>query len=171
LRARELRPGGRLVVVLPALNDAGVTGLEPLMDHANAVLAGMVHEGALRADERERMVLGACPRRRCDLLAPFQTSGYFEGLSMECCDLSWVADAAWADYERDGNRESFATRHALFFRSVFVPSLALALTQAHDREQQRVFANRLEDGLKRRLASHPEPLHSFVQTMVMAKRD
>jgi hypothetical protein len=171
LRARELRPGGRLVVVLPALNDEGVTGLEPLMDHANAALAEMVDEGALRADERERMALGTCPRRRCDLLAPFQRGGQFQNLSVECCDLSPVADGAWADYERDGNNEALATKNALFFRSVFVPSLALGLTETHDAEQRRLFADRFEHRLKRRLASQPEPLHSFVQTIVMAKRD
>jgi hypothetical protein len=57
LRARELRPGGRLVVVLPAFSDEGITGLEGLMDHANAVLAEMVEHGELAAKERERMVL------------------------------------------------------------------------------------------------------------------
>jgi hypothetical protein len=171
LRARELRPGGRLVVVLPALNDESVTGFEPLMDHANAALAEMVDEGALRADDRQRMVLGSCPRRRCDLLAPFQPSGQFQNLSVECCEMSWVADAVWADYQRDGNREALATKHALFFRSVFVPSLALALTEAHDAGRRRLFADRLEELLKRRLADRPEPMHSFVQTMVLAKGD
>jgi hypothetical protein len=171
LRAAELRPGGRLVVVLPALNDEGEAGLEPLMDHANAALAEMVDEGVLRADERERMVVGSYPRRRGDLLAPFQRSGQFQNLSVECCDLSRVADGAWAVFERDGTKEAFATKHALFFRSVFIPSLALGLTQTHDAEQRRIFANRFEDRLKRRLAEQPAPLHSFVQTMVMAKRD
>ncbi len=171
LRARELRPGGRLVIVLPARNDEGVTGFEPLMDHANAVLAEMVEDGALRADEREQMILGCCPRRTCDLLAPFQGSGQFQDLTVESCDLAWVADSAWADYERDGNNKALATKNARFFRSVLVPSLALALREAHDAGQRRIFADRFEDGLKRRLADQPEPLHSFVQTMVLAKRD
>jgi hypothetical protein len=159
------------VVVLPAFNDEGEAGLEPLMDRANAALAEMVGEGAITADERARMVLGTCPRRRCDLLAPFQRSGQFQNLSVECCDLSWVADAAWTDYERDGNKAALAEKHALFFRSVFVPSLALGLTETHDAEQRRLFADRFEDRLKRRLADQPVPLHSFVQTMVLAKRD
>jgi hypothetical protein len=171
LRARELRSGGRLVVVLAALNDDGVSGLEDLMDHANAVLAELVDEGAIRADERERMVLGTCPRRRCDLLAPFQVRGQFQDLRVECCDLAPLADPAWADYERDGNVEALVTKHALFFRSVFVPSLALALSQAHDVERRRIFADRFENGLKRRLANQLAPLHSFAQTMVLAKQD
>src|SRR5580700_3786417 len=126
LRAAELRLGGRLMVVLPALNDEGVTGFEDLMDHANAVLGEMEDEGAIRADERERMVLGACPRRKSELLAPFQA------LTVECCELISLADSAWGEYERDGNKQALATKHALFFRSIFVPSLALGLTEAHD---------------------------------------
>src|ERR1700685_2760749 len=35
LRADELRPGGRLVVVLPGLNDDGEAGFEPLFAQAN----------------------------------------------------------------------------------------------------------------------------------------
>ncbi len=171
LRAGELRRGGRLVIVLPAVNDDGVGGLEDLMDHANATLAEMVDEGTLRAQERERMVLGAYPRRRCELLAPFEGEGRFRGLTVECCELSPLPDSAWAEYERDGNGELLATKHALFFRSIFVPSLALGLMEAQNPGQCRLFADRFEKRLKRRLANQPAPLHSFVQTMVLAKQD
>jgi SAM dependent carboxyl methyltransferase len=170
LRASELRPGGRLVVVLPALDDDGVSGFEDLMNQANAVLGDMVHEGAIRPEERERMVLGAYPRRRCDLLAPFQQEGRFQGLSVESCDLLSLADPIWADYERDGDNEVRAARHALFFRSTFVPSLAFGLNGSEDGEQRRIFADRLENGLKRRLANQSAPLHSFVQALVVAKQ-
>jgi hypothetical protein len=171
LRARELRPGGRLVVVLPAFNDEGVTGFEDFMDHANAVLAEMVEEGALARKERERMILGTRPRRRCELLAPFQADGQFEGLSAERCELLPLPDFAWPDYERTRDKEAFAARHALFFRSAFINTLAGGLTAAHDPERCRVFADQFEIRLKRRLAVNPEPLHSFVQIMVIAKRD
>jgi hypothetical protein len=170
LRASELRSGGRLVVVLPALSDDGVSGFEGLMDQANTVLEEMVHEGAIGKDERERMVLGAYPRRRCDLLAPFQPRGQFCDLSVESCDLFPLEDSIWADYERDGDNVALATRQALFFRSIFVPSLALSLNEAQDAEQRRIFADRFENGLKRRLANQPAPLHSFVQSVVLAKR-
>jgi len=159
------------MVVLPALNDDGVSGLEDIFDYANLVLAEMVDEGAIRADERERMVLGTHQRRRCDLLAPFEASGQFQGLRVERCELVPLPDVAWADYERDVNVEALVTKHALFFRSVFVPSLALTLSEAHDPERRRIFADQFERGLKRRLAKQPAPLHSFVQTMVLAKQD
>jgi hypothetical protein len=166
LRANELRSGGRLVIVLPALNDDGVAGFEPLFRQANEALSEMVSEGAVTADERGRMVLGAYPRRRSQLLAPFTTNGEFCGLTVEHCELSLLADPAWAEYERDGNKEMLVNRHAGFFRAIFVPSLASAV----DEVSRRVFADRLEEKLKRRLAERPEPHHSFVQTMVLAKQ-
>lgn len=89
---------------------------------------------------------------------------------MECCHLSPLADAVWADYQADGNLEALATRHAQFFRSIFVPSLTLGLARAHETGQRSIFADRFENALKRRLASQPAALHSFVQTLVLAKR-
>jgi hypothetical protein len=97
LRASELRLGGRLVVVLPGLNDEGVTGFEPLFSEANEALAEMVTEGAISAEERAGMVLGAYPRRRNELLAPFSTDGQFCSLicrgdtSLFCQAFSTVA--------------------------------------------------------------------------------
>jgi hypothetical protein len=171
LRARELRPGGRLVVVLPGLDDNGSSGLADLFNQANGVLAEMVDAGEIRAEEREQMVLGTYPRRRSELLAPFETGGRFEGLTVESCDLSPLPDSAWADYERDHNESALAGKHALFFRSVFVPSLTLGLREFLDDKQRQIFANRFENRLKRRLSEEPARLDSFVQTFVVAKED
>jgi hypothetical protein len=172
LRARELRPGGRLVVVLPALADDGLSGFENIMDQANAVLAEMVAGGAIAAEERARMVLGSYPRRKNDLLAPFAHDGQFQHLTVEDFEMAELRDAAWTNYERDGNREALAISHALFFRSIFMPSLgsALARVRAGDTEALHIFGDHLEAGLKRRLATQPTPMHSLVQTIVLAKR-
>lgn len=128
LRSRELRPGGRLVVVFPGRDDKGLVGLEDLIDGANAALSEMVAEGEIRAEERERMVVASYPRQKSELLAPFKRGGQFRGLSVEHYEFLSLPDAAWADYERDGDASALATKHALFFRSVFVPSLGSALT-------------------------------------------
>lgn len=169
LRAEELRPGGRMVVVLPGLSDEGVSGFEILFDQANAVLSDMVAEGTLRAEERERMALGGYPRRRSEILEPFKDGGRFRGLLVEACDLSVLPDSAWSDYEQHGDKRVLASRHALFFRAIFIPSLASALARAEDVAVTRAFAGRLETGLRRRLANQPVPLNSFVQTIVVAK--
>jgi SAM dependent carboxyl methyltransferase len=171
LRARELHLGGRLVVVLPGLDDKGKSGIEPLMQGANAALAEMVDDGAIRTEERDRMVLGSYPRLRAELLAPFGRNGHFHGLTVECCELTWLPDGVWAEYELDHNAEALAAKHALFFRAVFAPSLALSLTEVNSSGRYRTFADDLERRLKRRLMEQPTPLHAWAQTMVMAKED
>jgi hypothetical protein len=171
LRARELRPGGRLVVVLPGITDDGSVGLEPIFDHANAVLGEMVADGAITLQERSRMALRAHPRRQRDLLAPFGDDGKFRQLTLEDFQMSQVPDIAWAQYDRDRNKEALATKRALFFRSIFVPSLACALSseRAGNGEALATFGDQLEQRLKRRLVSQSTPLNSFVQTMLVAK--
>src|SRR6516164_3435112 len=172
LRAQELRPGGRLVVVLPELPDEGLSGFERIMDEANAVLGEMVADGSITSEERAGMVLGSYPRRKRDLLAPFANDGNFQHLTVEDIEMFNLRDAAWADYERDGNKDALATKHSLFFRSIFMPSLASALDRVRsgDADAVRIFGDRLEAGLKRRLASQPRAMHSLVQTIVLAKR-
>jgi len=171
LRAQELRLRGRLVIVLPALAEDGSSGFENIMDQANAVLEEMVVDGTIASEERERMVIGSYPRRKRDLLAPFASRGSFQGLQVEDIEVYDLPDVAWEAFERDGNKEAFATKHALFFRAVFMPSLASALDRVRsgDGAILRVFGDRLEEGLRRRLASQPRAMHSLVQTIVLAK--
>ena len=173
LRARELHPGGRLVVVLPAVADDGSTGLESIFDRANEVLEEMVADGEITSEERSRMALGTYPRRKRDLLAPFGGSGAFQQLSVENFEMFELPEPAWTEYQRDGDKEALVTKHALFFRSIFVPSLASALVrvQAGDAAALGTFGDQVEQRLKRRLAGQPAATHSFVHSMVLAKKD
>jgi SAM dependent carboxyl methyltransferase len=168
LRSRELRAGGRLVVVLPGLSDTGGSGLESVFSSANAVLAELVNERVIDADERKHMVLGSYPRRRPQLLEPFRADGHFRFLSVEHCELLDLPDAAWTDYQVNGNLQALVSRHAAFFRAIFVPSLSSSIRDAGKRN---TFADCLERKLKKRLSEGPTPLHSFVQVMVLAKHE
>jgi len=167
LRARELRGGGRLVIVLPGLSDTGGSGLESVFNSANTVLAELVDERVIRDDERKRMVLGVYPRRRAQLLEPFREDGQFQSLSVEHCELFDLPDAAWTDYQVNGDLQALVSRHAAFFRAIFVPSLSSSISDAGNRN---TFADCLEQKLKKRLSEHPMPLHSFVQVMVLTKQ-
>ena len=171
LRARELRPGGRLVVVLPALADDGHGGLENVFQQANAVLTEMAADGVITLEERSRMVVSSYPRRKHDLLAPFAKNGKFQQLAVDHCETYELPDGAWSDYQRDGDQEALSTKHSLFFRSIFAPSLASALVRVRDGDSEAVaaFSEQIEQRLKRRLASQPAPMHSFVQVIVLAK--
>jgi hypothetical protein len=168
LRARELRVGGRLVIVLPGLSDTGGSGLEPVFNSANTVLAELVEVGVISDDERKRMVLGSYPRRRAQLLEPFRADGQFQSLSVEHCELFDLPDAAWTDYQVNGDLQALVSRHAAFFRAIFVPSLSSSISDAAKRN---TFADCLEQKLRRRLSEDPRPLHSFVQVMILAKQN
>jgi hypothetical protein len=66
-------------------------------------------------------------------------------------------------------RKLWRTKHALFFRTAFAPTLAGALEQKSDAQRLRAFSDRLERGLKRRLASQPQPITSLVETIVFTR--
>jgi len=169
LRATELRMGGRLVVVVPAAKEDGWAGFADLMDHANAVLAAMVDEQAITAEERRQMVLGSLPRTKTELVAPFSVQGNFHGLALEYCEVAELEDPAWAEYRHTRDAEALARRHAAFFRSTFAPTLARALT-SHDSNRVEAFSEGLERGLRHRLSRDPAPVHSLVGTIVLLKR-
>lgn len=173
LRARELRSGGRLVIVLPAIADDGSTGFEPIFDEANKVLGEMVDDGEITSEERSTMVLGTYPRRKSDLLAPFADAGEFELLRVENFETFELPEPAWTEYQRDGDKDALAAKQALFFRTIFVPSLASALprVQAGDVAVRGTFSDQVELRLKRRLVGQPAVTHSFVHSMVLAKKD
>jgi hypothetical protein len=100
-------------------------------------------------------------------LEPFATDGQFQSLSVDHCEVFDLLDAAWADYRQDGNVQVLVNRQAAFFRAIFVPSLALAISVAGSRQ---AFADCLEQRLKRRLSERLTPFHSFVHVMVLAKQ-
>jgi long-chain acyl-CoA synthetase len=168
-RARELRPGGRLVVALAGRSDEGVHGLEDVMEFANAVLAGMVAKGTILAEEKARMVLGSYPRSRRELLAPFASGGQFEGLTVEHCEISRVEDPSWSGYLRDKDADALASLRAQMFRATYAPSLADGLLDQGE-DNRRAFAGRLEEALRERIKDRLVPVNPFVQTLVLVKQ-
>jgi hypothetical protein len=169
LRARELRSDGRLLVVVPGADEAGVSGFEEIMDQANSVLTEMVDDGSITAAEYAPMVLGVWPRRRSELLAPFGRDGRYQNLTVEHCETTALGDPAWTDFQRDGSKDVLANKQAAFYRSVFAPTLAAALGTADNPEARRDFGDRLEHRLQQRRVRTPAALNSLVQTIVLAK--
>ena len=141
-----------------------------MMNHANAELFELVAAGAITADERGRMTIAACPRREQDLLAPFASDGRFHGLAVEHSNTLSVPDVAWIDFQRDGDAAAFASKRAGFFRAVFVPSLSQALVPTRDAGERQIFADRLEEGVRRRIATSPASLENMVGIITLHKQ-
>src|SRR5262245_31280253 len=81
-RARELRPGGRLIVLTMALNVDGDFGYRPILDALYATLLRLVDEGFVSAAELHRMVIPTVGRSLFDLEAPF-SGGRFADLTID----------------------------------------------------------------------------------------
>jgi hypothetical protein len=171
LRARELRPGGCLVISVPGADEDGRSAFERIWDHANRELAAMVDDGSISAEERGRMAMNVWPRRMADLIAPFAKAGRFQSLVLKESETCLLRDPAWDAYEADPDAETLAAKHAMFFRSIFTPTLASFLdrVRAGDAGASVAFADRLTTGLKRRLATSPAAIHSLVQIVVVTK--
>jgi hypothetical protein len=151
LRARELRPTGRLVVAQGGLDEAGYVGHEALHDAANDSLAELVAKGILGADERSGMVVAGCGRDRIRLLEPFAATGSFAGLFVEHCEVFRMPDAAWDAYCEHRDKQKLAEQRARWFRAAFTPTLASQLDPSRPPADRRSFSEMLETALTRRL--------------------
>ena len=169
-RSHELRPGGRLIIVLPSLDEAGWNPLIALFDCANLVLASMVFEGAISEEERGRMLVPSYLRTPEETRAPFAANGKFAGLTLEDCTFSQIADGAWAQYKREGRLEALAAARAGFFRATFANTLAAALTRSGDPVIRKAFGDRLEVGMRRQLMELAVPLEQNVAALLLVKR-
>ena len=96
-RSIELRPSGRMMLVLPGQDADGLVGLEPLFDIANDVLAEMVRQGNLTSAEREQIVIASYPRSQAELMAPFLPDAQFHSLTVEAYHETSLPDAEWLE--------------------------------------------------------------------------
>ena len=155
--------------VRAAFDESGSFGLGEFFDHANAALRDLVDAGAIGAGEAARMALPVYPRSKQQLLAPFARENAFRGLTVEHCDMQILPDAAWLAFQSTHDRHALAREHALFFRVIFIPTLATALHERRTPDERSALADLLTDALERRLIDAPAPLPRFVATIALAK--
>ena len=168
-RARELRSGGRLVVVTMALDEAGRFGYEALLGAMVAALARLVDEGFVRADEVRRMVIPTVGRSRADFFRPFAQGGSFAGLVVESLDVFAGQDRFWEDFQRDGDARRLGAGWAGFARASVFPTLAGALEGGSADPRAADFVARLEADVAARLAADPQPARIPLARMCIAR--
>jgi hypothetical protein len=153
-RAQELRAGGQLVVLTMALTDDGDFGYRTVLAAMYGALTDLVADGKLSEAELARMAIPTVGRGRSQLLAPFDASRRFAGLTVEQLDIFLGEDRIWEQYERDRDAAAYGTRWAAFSRASVFPTLALALD---DPSRVNSFLADAESRMAARLAKHPEP--------------
>ena len=169
LRARELRLGGRLIIVLGGIDDNGATGLNDLMNDVASILSSMMNENIITKEERDRMIIGSYPRRRDEILAPFDKDEMYEGLTPLHYEMSILPDPSWKLYKERGDVRALSNEHASFFRSAFLPSLIAGLDSTRGVNEKIKFGDTLQNELATRLSTKPRPLERYVQTLVLTK--
>lgn len=165
-RARELRPGGRLVVLTMALTPQGDFGYRPILMAMYAALEQFVREGFISEAELRNMVIPTVGRSLTQLKHPF-SEGRFAGLSIDHAEVFSGPDLIWEDFERDRDAKAYGARWAAFSRASVLPTLALALAGAAERKTE--FMSRLENDMTMRLAAAPERFPIPLGLMALSK--
>jgi hypothetical protein len=168
-RGRELRQGGRLVIVTMACRDDGEFGYRGVLGAIYAALQELVSDGFLHAGEVQRMAIPTVGRSRAEFVAPFSEHGSFGGLRVEHVELFDGEDRIWSQFERDGDAGLFGASWAAFSRTSVFPTLALSLDGGRDDPRTPMFLNRLEAAMAAQLARQPEPMAIPLVLLVLAK--
>lgn len=169
-RGRELCPGGKLLVLTAAVDAAGRSGYQSLLDAIVAVLAEQVREGDLSREEVARMSIPVFGRSEKELRAPFAPAGRFESLTIERLEVFDAEDRFWGRYLRDGDAAALGAHWASFVSAAIFPTLASALAGGAEDPRATDFVRRLEAGVAARLASNPQQVQIPLALIVLTKQ-
>jgi len=168
-RGREIRPGGRLVVLTMALDEAGGFGYAPIVQAIYDGLLALVEEGFVAMEDVRRMAIPTAGRSLEELRAPFKEGGHFAGLAIEHLQLFLGEDRIWAEFERSRDAQAFGARWAAFSRASVFPTLAAELSGGPGDPRAGEFMDRLEAKMTARLAASPAPMEMPLARMLLVK--
>lgn len=172
-RARELAPGGRMVILAMAADAQGGFGYRSLIHALYAALCAMATDGFISAEELHRMVIPTVGRTREEFMVPFMDKTGADkmgapALSIVALDMFVEPDGIWEDFARDGDAARFGRRWAAFSRASVFPSLAAGLDH-DDGKRGPAFIARLEADLAAALAAAPEAMPIPLARMIVAR--
>jgi hypothetical protein len=116
-RARELRPGGELIVVAVTTDGTGSTGGESLMDLTNEPLQAMVDAGFIRPEEYRRMNMPAYHRTMEEFTEPLRSGALTKDLILKESARAEFPDQLWPEYKQSGDASAFAASYTEFMRA------------------------------------------------------
>ncbi|MGV0717200.1 SAM-dependent methyltransferase [Mycolicibacterium sp. XJ662] len=169
-RGRELRRGGRLVVMTMGLDESGEFGYRPLLRALMDTLNELAGHQLLSADEVHRMCIPTVGRSEADFMAPFAPKGRFEQLEIEHLEVFDAEDRYWGQYQIDKDAAVFGRQWAAFLRASVFRTLASALDGGVADPRTADFFDRLETGVAERVAAAPEQVQIPMAHLVLVKR-
>ena len=152
-RARELRPGGQLIVVAAAASAGGRSPADHYLDLVWEVVLELEHDGMLQAVERARMFVPTYFRSPEEYRAPFADPS----LPLELVEYREAAlpDALWEVYERTGRPEELARVWVGWLRAFSAPLLEGALDDQRDPADKHRLLAQLYRRIEQRITGEP----------------
>ena len=154
-RARELVPGGEVVIVAGTSGADGLSGAEDLFGVIDDTLAAMVSDGAVRPEEQTRIFYPTWNRTPAEWLAPFDgpVGDAFDVVEHRV-DAS-RDDDVYSQFARDGDAGAFAAAYIGFVRAVTEHPFFRSLDADRTAEQHDAIRDEFYRRLQLALAAHP----------------
>jgi len=129
-RARELVPGGKLLLASPGDTSQARVG-DGLFDVLNDACLDLVAFGPLEREEYERLTMPCYPRTVEELLAPLERedSPVRGAFTVDRAEALEVPTPFLVEFRRGGNVAAYATAFTGFLRAISEPVVKAALKQ------------------------------------------
>jgi hypothetical protein len=153
-RARELVPGGKLLLASPGDTDQARVG-DGIADVLNDACLDLVAAGQLQREEYERLTIPAYFRTVAELLAPLQQEGspVRGAFAVERAKALEVPTPFVLEFRRGGDVAAYAGAYTGFLRAITEPVVRAAFNRA---EGEAVAVDRLYERIRARLQAEPE---------------
>jgi hypothetical protein len=155
-RARELRPGGELIVVAVTTDGTGSTGGESLMDLTNEPVLAMVDAGSIRPEEYGRMNMPAYHRTMKEFTEPLRSGVLTEDLILKEAIEAEFPDQLWPEYERRGDANAFAASYTEFVRAFTEAPLFAGLNADRTPADRERLASEYFERMRSLIEANPE---------------
>jgi len=153
-RARELVPGGKLLLASPGDTDHARVG-DGLSDILNDTCLDLIAAGRLEREQYERLTMPCYFRTVAELLAPLERvdSPVRGAFAVERAEALEVPTPFVVEFRRGGGVEAYAGAYTGFLRAVSEPVIRAAL---HQPEGEVGVVESLYERIRARLLAEPE---------------
>jgi gibberellin A4 carboxyl methyltransferase len=153
-RARELVPGGKLLLATPGDNDQACVA-DGLYDVLNDACLDLVGAGRLEREQYARLTMPIYCRTVAELLAPLEreNSPVRGAFAVDRAEAMEVPTPFFVKFRRDGDASAYADAYTGFLRAISEPVVRSAFNQ---REGETGAVDGLYERIRARLLAEPE---------------
>jgi hypothetical protein len=153
-RARELVPGGKLLLASPGDTDQARVG-DGVVEVLNDACLDLVAAGRLKREEYERLTMPCYYRTLAELLAPLERedSPVRGAFAVDRAEVLEVPTPFVVEFRRGGKVAAYAGAYTGFLRAISEPVVRAALDQP---EREAMTVESLYERIRDRLLAEPE---------------